>query len=105
MISNPVAFTIPSDGIPSRKMLNNLPNPNDRNNRKVEIAADFLNGLLKLPKKESKAVANNNIPKDRTSFNALAFSAISIPSFALMFIGLNMVKEPIAVKINPEINK
>lgn len=104
-ISNPVPFIISIEGIPSSAMLNILPNPNDRKSRKEEIIADFLNELLKLPKKKSDAVANSNIPNERMSFNELMFPATSIPTLALISIGLKLVKPPIPVKISPEINK
>lgn len=105
MSSNPVALIIPSEGAPSKIMLNDLPIPNDRKRRNDNIEADFLNELLKLPKNKSSAVANKSIPNERTSFKALEFPAISIPSLALIFTGLNVVKVPITAKISPEINK
>jgi hypothetical protein len=100
-----VPFTISLEGIPSKTMLNILPNPSDRKSRKEEMIAGFLNELLKLPKKESDAIANSNIPNERMSFNELMFPATSIPTLALISIGLKLVKPPIPVRISPEMNK
>ena len=41
--SNPVALIIPSEGMPSIKMLKVLPMASERNSMKAEIVADFLN--------------------------------------------------------------
>ena len=103
--SNTVALVIPSEGKPSKKMLIVRPIPNAVNNKGIAIEAVLVRLLFKAPKTESPAIVIKNIPKALTSFKALELPAISIPSLALIVIGLKAVSVPITDNNNPDTNK
>lgn len=105
IISNPVAFTKPSTGIPSNKILNNLPTPNEKKRMALNKTDENVTLGTKIPYKLVKEVARSNAPNARASFIKLILLLMSIPEFNLNPTGTKRVAHPKNNRRIPEIIK